>query len=128
MNIFLIFSEKSTVKDSSRKSETVCGCGKCLAIEIAVRCSWSTDGSTGIKPTVTVLHYDSPQTLEEKYGGSLSHSFVDDFKDYVEILFRTFGDKVKNWITINEPLNFAKYDFGMPPQVRFSDRKTCKAR
>ncbi|KAK0587162.1 hypothetical protein LWI29_018489 [Acer saccharum] len=53
----------------------------------------------------------------------------DDFKDYVEILFRTFGDRVKNWITINEPQNYAKfgYDIGMAPQVRCSDRKICTA-
>ncbi|KAK3219062.1 hypothetical protein Dsin_013032 [Dipteronia sinensis] len=83
----------------------------------------------GIKPFVTILHYDAPQALEEKYGGPLSRSFVGDFKDYVEILFRTFGDRVKNWITINEPLNYAKfgYDIGIAPQVRCSDRKICKA-
>lgn len=28
----------------------------------------------------------------------------DDFKDYCELLFKTYGDRVKNWITINEPL------------------------
>ncbi|KAK4843877.1 hypothetical protein QYF36_013827 [Acer negundo] len=83
----------------------------------------------GIKPFVTILHNDAPQALEEKYGGPLSRSFVGDFKDYAEILFRTFGDRVKNWITINEPLNYAKfgYDIGMAPQVRCSDRKICKA-
>ncbi|KAK2654906.1 hypothetical protein Ddye_014762 [Dipteronia dyeriana] len=38
-------------------------------------------------------------------------------------------ETVKNWITINEPLNYAKfgYDIGMAPQVRCSDRKICKA-
>ncbi|KAL5815000.1 hypothetical protein ACOSQ3_025799 [Xanthoceras sorbifolium] len=83
----------------------------------------------GIKPFVTMLHFDSPQALEEKYGGPLSRSFVDDFKDYAETCFRTFGDRVKNWITINEPLIVAQYgyDMGLPPQVRCSDRKTCKA-
>ncbi|KAK4856307.1 hypothetical protein QYF36_016186 [Acer negundo] len=83
----------------------------------------------GIKPFVTILHFDFPQILEDKYGGPLSRRFVDDFKDYAEILFNTFGDRVKNWITMNEPLITAKYgyDFGMPPQGRCSDRKTCKS-
>ncbi|KAK1564341.1 hypothetical protein Q3G72_001094 [Acer saccharum] len=83
----------------------------------------------GIKPFVTILHFDSPLALEKKYGGPLSRSFVDDFKDYTEILFRTFGDRVKNWITINEPLIVAKYgyDLGLPPQGRCTDRKTCRA-
>ncbi|KAL5830971.1 hypothetical protein ACOSQ4_016325 [Xanthoceras sorbifolium] len=83
----------------------------------------------GIKPFVTMLHFDFPQALEDKYGGLLSRSFVDDFKDYAEILFRTYGDRVKNWITINEPQITAKYgyDYGWPPQSRCSDRKICKA-
>ncbi|KAL5748302.1 hypothetical protein ACOSQ2_025599 [Xanthoceras sorbifolium] len=83
----------------------------------------------GIKPFVTILHFDFPQALEEKYGGPLSRSFVDDFKDYAETCFRAFGDRVKNWITINEPLVVSKfgYDWGTAPQVRCSDRKICKA-
>ncbi|KAK2643516.1 hypothetical protein Ddye_025279 [Dipteronia dyeriana] len=83
----------------------------------------------GIKPFVTMVHFDFPQVLEEKYGGPLSHRFVNDFKDYAKILFRTYGDKVKTWVTINEPLITAKYgyDLGFPPPSRCSDRKTCKA-
>ncbi|KAI9194340.1 hypothetical protein LWI28_005197 [Acer negundo] len=83
----------------------------------------------GIKPFVTMLHFDFPQILEEKYGGPLSPRFVDDFKDYAEILFRTFGDRVKTWVTINEPMITVKYgyDLGFPPSGRCSDRKTCKA-
>ncbi|KAI5346318.1 hypothetical protein L3X38_014197 [Prunus dulcis] len=67
----------------------------------------------GITPYVTLLHFDLPQGLEDKYLGPLNRSFVDDFKAYTEICLRTFGDRVKNWITINEQLNTAKfgYDF-----------------
>ncbi|KAK8259131.1 hypothetical protein V6Z12_D13G035800, partial [Gossypium hirsutum] len=54
---------------------------------------------------VTLLHFDSPETLEDKYGGFLNRSIViNDFKDYAEIWFKTFGDRVKHWFTINEPL------------------------
>lgn len=29
-----------------------------------------------------------------------------DYKDYAEICFKEFGDRVKHWITFNEPLSF----------------------
>ncbi|MBA0764346.1 hypothetical protein Gotri_013702 [Gossypium trilobum] len=80
-----------------------------------------------IEPFVTILHFDSPEALENKYGGFLNYSIVNDFKDYAEICFKTFGDRVKNWITINEPLIMAKmgYGLGVAPPGRCSDRKMC---
>ncbi|KAJ9140194.1 hypothetical protein P3X46_030870 [Hevea brasiliensis] len=83
----------------------------------------------GIKPFATLYHFDSPQALQDKYGGVLSRSFVDDFKDYCEVCFRTFGDRVKNWITINEPLMISQlgFDLGIAPPGRCSDRATCEA-
>ncbi|KAM5571714.1 beta-glucosidase 13-like [Rosa sericea] len=76
----------------------------------------------GIKPFVTILHSDFPQALEEKYGGYLNHSFVNDFKDYSEICFKSFGDRVKNWFTINEPTVSAVYGYelGIAPPGRCS--------
>ncbi|CAL8125193.1 unnamed protein product [Prunus armeniaca] len=76
----------------------------------------------GIIPYVTLLHFDLPQGLENKYLGPLNRSFVDDFKAYTEICLRTFGDRVKNWITINEQLNIAKfgYEFGIAAPGRCS--------
>ncbi|KAM6568148.1 hypothetical protein CsatB_016133 [Cannabis sativa] len=76
----------------------------------------------GIKPYVTLLHFDSPQALQEKYGGFLSRSMVKDFKDYSELCFTRFGDRVKNWVTINEPLIVAQmgYDLGVAAPGRCS--------
>ncbi|KAI5356404.1 hypothetical protein L3X38_009299 [Prunus dulcis] len=78
----------------------------------------------GITPYVTILHFDPPQALTDKYGGVLNRSFVDDFKDYSELCFKTYGDRVKNWITINEPYIMAKngYDLGVAPPARCSVR------
>ncbi|KAL6874366.1 hypothetical protein ACP4OV_013386 [Aristida adscensionis] len=68
----------------------------------------------GVQPFVTLFHWDSPQTLEDKYGGFLSPNIIYDFKDYAEVCFKEFGDRVKNWITFNEPWSFctAGYAFG----------------
>ncbi|XAR60323.1 Beta-glucosidase, partial [Bertholletia excelsa] len=61
----------------------------------------------GIQPFVTLFHWDLPQALEDEYGGFLSPRIVDDYQDYVELCFKEFGDRVKHWITLNEPWSFA---------------------
>ncbi|KAL7113341.1 hypothetical protein ACP275_04G055500 [Erythranthe tilingii] len=61
----------------------------------------------GLEPYVTLFHWDLPQTLEDDYGGFLSPQIVDDFWDYAELCFRRFGDRVKYWITFNEPYTYA---------------------
>uniref|UniRef100_A0A7N2KL41 Beta-glucosidase 12-like n=1 Tax=Quercus lobata TaxID=97700 RepID=A0A7N2KL41_QUELO len=61
----------------------------------------------GIQPFVTIFHWDIPQALEDEYGGFLSPHIVDDFRDYSELLFKEFGDRVKHWITLNEPWTFS---------------------
>ncbi|WCJ41795.1 Beta-glucosidase 12 [Euphorbia peplus] len=62
--------------------------------------------ANGIEPYVTIFHWDLPQVLEDKYEGFLSHKIVDDFVNYAELCFKTFGDRVKHWITFNEPLSY----------------------
>ncbi|KAL7192438.1 hypothetical protein ACSBR2_024302 [Camellia fascicularis] len=57
----------------------------------------------GITPYANLNHYDLPQALEERYLGWLSHEVVKDFADYADFCFKTFGDRVKNWMTFNEP-------------------------
>ncbi|XP_058073473.1 beta-glucosidase 12-like isoform X3 [Magnolia sinica] len=59
--------------------------------------------SNGIQPFIAIFHWDFPQSLEDEYGGFLSSKVVTDFRDYADICFREFGDRVKHWITLNEP-------------------------
>ncbi|KAK2995782.1 hypothetical protein RJ640_013508, partial [Escallonia rubra] len=68
----------------------------------------------GITPYANLNHYDLPQGLQEKYNGWLGHEVVKDFADYAEFCFKTFGDRVKNWMTFNEPRVIAAlgYDDG----------------
>ncbi|XP_073220225.1 beta-glucosidase 12-like isoform X2 [Cicer arietinum] len=65
----------------------------------------------GLEPFVTLFHWDLPQTLEEEYGGFLSPNIVNDFRDYAELCFKEFGDRVKYWITLNEPWSFANHGY-----------------
>ncbi|XP_017973289.1 PREDICTED: beta-glucosidase 12 isoform X2 [Theobroma cacao] len=59
--------------------------------------------ANALKPFVTLLHFDHPQALEDDYGGFLSPKIVDDYVDYADFCFKTFGDRVKHWVTMNEP-------------------------
>ncbi|KAI4324293.1 hypothetical protein L6164_023844 [Bauhinia variegata] len=77
----------------------------------------------GLKPFVTIFHWDLPQALEDEYSGFLSPRIVNDFRDYSELCFKEFGDKVKHWITLNEPLSYSKngYSSGKYAPGRCSD-------
>ncbi|XP_010519861.1 PREDICTED: myrosinase 2-like [Tarenaya hassleriana] len=58
--------------------------------------------AAGIRPLVTLFHWDLPQTLQDEYEGFMDRQIIEDFKDYAEVCFQRFGDRVKNWITINQ--------------------------
>jgi len=70
--------------------------------------------SAGISPWVTLYHNDFPQALNFKNdtGSWLNPNIPDIFNDFAEFCFKNFGDKVKNWITLNEPETTAWYGYG----------------
>ncbi|CAL4929768.1 unnamed protein product [Urochloa decumbens] len=76
----------------------------------------------GIEPYVTLYHWDLPQALEDRYNGWLDRQIVNDFAAYAEICFKAFGDRVKHWITLNEPHTVAiqGYDDGLQAPGRCS--------
>ncbi|XP_076643750.1 myrosinase 1-like [Halictus rubicundus] len=69
--------------------------------------------ANGIEPFVTLYHWDHPQVLEDA-GGWLNSEMVDWFSDYVRVVYREFGTKVKRFIPINEPMTMCRlsYSYG----------------
>jgi len=71
----------------------------------------------GITPYVTLYHWDLPQGLldppraqgwwsRDPETGEPNGQILPDWLDYVRTCFREFGDRVKVWVTFNEPWTF----------------------
>ena len=56
-----------------------------------------------IAPWLTMYHWDLPEALQLR-GGWNNREIVEWFGEYSEVLTSRFGDRVKNWMTLNEPL------------------------
>jgi beta-glucosidase len=56
----------------------------------------------GIKPNVTLYHWDLPEALDDR-GGWLNRDVADWFGDYATTMFDALGDRVDMWSTLNEP-------------------------
>ncbi|HEY3406900.1 MAG TPA: family 1 glycosylhydrolase, partial [Propionicimonas sp.] len=54
----------------------------------------------GVRPVVTLYHWDLPQWLQDR-GGWTQLSTADAFDQFVAIAVREFGDLVEDWTTIN---------------------------
>jgi beta-glucosidase len=68
----------------------------------------------GVEPWLTIYHWDIPYALEQK-GGWTNREVVNWFSEFVTLCANSFGDRVKNWMVMNEPMVFtgAGYFFGI---------------
>jgi beta-glucosidase len=58
-----------------------------------------------IRPWVTLYHWDLPHKLEEK-GGWKNRDIVNYFVDYTAMCASVFGDRISDWMVLNEPIVF----------------------
>lgn len=59
----------------------------------------------GVQPWLTLYHWDLPQALEDK-GGWQNRDIIDWFGEYANLITNTYGDKVKNWMVMNEQASY----------------------
>ena len=65
----------------------------------------------GIRPLVTLYHWDLPQALEDA-GGWPHRDTVERFAEYAGIVAARLGDRVQDWVTLNEPWVFSFLGYG----------------
>jgi beta-glucosidase len=62
-----------------------------------------------ITPFITIFHWDMPQALFQAYGGFAGRQGAYDYAAYAEVVVKALGDRVKHWITLNEPWEHAMF-------------------
>lgn len=83
----------------------------------------------GVTPFVTLHHFDTPLPLF-KNGDWLNRENIEHFCHFAKICFVHFGDRVKKWITINEPYSVVagQYIIGhFPPNIKYDVTKAVQA-
>ncbi|MET4081469.1 beta-glucosidase [Pedobacter sp. UYP30] len=58
-----------------------------------------------ITPWITLYHWDLPQELQRK-GGWVNRDIINWFSEFTACCVEYFGDRVKNWMVLNEPMVF----------------------
>ena len=82
----------------------------------------------GIKPNVTLYHWDLPQALEDK-NGWVNRDTIGYFSEYAYKMFELFGDTVPLWSTINEPIaTYVGYALGAFAPGRHNEKEGNQAR
>lgn len=68
----------------------------------------------GLEPWITCYHWDLPQVLQDK-GGWVNRDVIAWFSEFVNVVTKRYGDRVKNWMVLNEPMAFTAlgYFLGM---------------
>ncbi|XP_070575129.1 cytosolic beta-glucosidase-like [Ptychodera flava] len=82
--------------------------------------------NANIEPVVTLFHFDLPQALQD-IGGFENRQTVQHFLYFADFCFREFGQKVKYWVTINEPYVYVLFghEYGLiAPNLKLPSQRS----
>ena len=84
--------------------------------------------AAGIKPAVTLYHWDLPQELEDR-GGWTHRDTAYRYAEYAALVAERLGDRVQLWCTLNEPWcsAFLGYGSGAHAPGRVDDEAALRA-
>ena len=68
--------------------------------------------AAGVEPMATLFHWDLPQALEDA-GGWTSRATAERFGDYAALVVGRLGDRVAQWIPVNEPNVVTMIGYGL---------------
>jgi beta-glucosidase len=69
----------------------------------------------GIEPYCTLYHWDTPQAIEDKFGGWRNRDITKIFADYAGYCASQLSDRITNWMTINEFSSYIDASYGADP-------------
>ena len=67
--------------------------------------------AANITPYPTLFHWDLPTALHRR-GGWLNRASAEWFAEYTGVVVDRLSDRVRHWMTLNEPQVFIKYGYG----------------
>ncbi len=85
--------------------------------------------AAGIQPMACLYHWDMPQPLHDQ-GGWQGRAMIGPFAEYARIAVRRLGDRVKNWVMLNEPNVVAIFGYGVgehAPGLRLGETGILRA-
>lgn len=76
--------------------------------------------AVGIEPWLCLYHWDLPQALQDE-GGWQNREIVGWYADYAALVAKRYGDRVRRFVTFNEPSVFSLFGYGLswhPPGMK----------
>ena len=74
----------------------------------------------GITPHATLYHWDTPQALDDLYGSWRSREIAKDFADYATAVVSRLGDRINDWMTLNEIVIFTHLGYAVNQEAPFA--------